>query len=498
VDCQCLGTACNAGETQNCFNECHQGQQVCNGGEWSTCDAAQKLDFEQCDDGIDNDCNGKTDENPPCVACTPGQQRTCEGVCGEGDQTCDGGGNWGPCDAPTDCTCESGDTTTKACGNCGTAQGNCGPDGVFIFSDICTGEGPCAPNEIGQEECGNCGMQTRTCGSTCAWGEWSECANQGQCKKGEEAEQACGNCGSQTRLCDQKCAWGVWSECVDGTGCVQGETKTQSCGNCGTQTSTCLAGCQWSDFGACDGAGPCVGGEVDEEACGNCGNKKRTCANNCTWGQWTSCLGAGPCAVGESQEEACGETNVGICEYGTKVHTCNGNCQWNPFGSCLGEVKPKTEICGSDQDENCDGIKDTQADQYETNNTCNSYHLLNSESSPDVDETVFGTFHTSTDKWDYYGFYVDDGTSVLGPEHIKVDLTQQQGDIDADLFLYKGTDKCNSNDPEKSHTGANQDKKIDWSENFASNDGGLWIVGVQNYGGTACYDTYSLKIVGLD
>src|SRR5262249_2140836 len=62
--------------------------------------------IEQCDDGLDNNCNGVIDED--CF-CTPGQVQSCFhgppgrrglGVCADGMQTCQGGAefvSWGEC-----------------------------------------------------------------------------------------------------------------------------------------------------------------------------------------------------------------------------------------------------------------------------------------------------------------------------------------------------------------------------------------------------------------
>ncbi len=140
---KCVGTSCSPpGATQVCFVECHRGEQVCNNGNWSACNAPPLLPEEACGNGIDDDCNGKTDEPPLCLDCQAGATRPCDGPCeAQGQQICNADGTWGACDAPTDCTCEPGETTSKTCGNCGEANGTCGPDGTWEWSDICFGEG---------------------------------------------------------------------------------------------------------------------------------------------------------------------------------------------------------------------------------------------------------------------------------------------------------------------------------------------------------------------
>lgn len=50
---------------------------------------------ETCDgNGLDENCNGAVNENPPC-SCTNGATQSC-GACGQGSQTCNGGA-WGAC-----------------------------------------------------------------------------------------------------------------------------------------------------------------------------------------------------------------------------------------------------------------------------------------------------------------------------------------------------------------------------------------------------------------
>ncbi len=238
----------------------------------------------------------------------------------------------------------------------------------------------------------------------------------------------------------------------------------------------------------------CVPNSVDTEQCGNCGEKSRTCNSQCVWGQFTSCLGGGPCAIGEVQEQACGpDTSQGICEYGTETRTCNANCQWNAFGACFGAVYPKTEICGSSEDEDCDGFLEKNPDQYENNDTCGTCAYL----GEDPDTTLSPTFDSADDEFDYYCFDGIDNFSFPGfGESVKVDLTNQSAGVDADMWLYRGTTACNNEDPVEAAVGPNQDKTIHYKVDEAD----FYIIKLRNYATSTanCNSTYKLQVNGLN
>jgi len=70
---------------------------------------------EVCDDTLDNDCDGKTDDHDEdCGACTPFETRSCEtglpGICATGTKTCNEQGSWGDCQPDT-----SPGTVTEVC-----------------------------------------------------------------------------------------------------------------------------------------------------------------------------------------------------------------------------------------------------------------------------------------------------------------------------------------------------------------------------------------------
>ncbi len=111
------GCPCTAGQTQACGSEfaiapCSAGRQTCQtDGTWSSCEGAIGPSAEVCGDdgagdGIDNDCDGMTDEGCTCVStpevCDDGLDNDCDGVVDElacTERTPDAGVDAGALDA---------------------------------------------------------------------------------------------------------------------------------------------------------------------------------------------------------------------------------------------------------------------------------------------------------------------------------------------------------------------------------------------------------------
>lgn len=132
------GCDCTIGQSRSCgfdSGSCRAGVQRCEDGKWGYCYRTSRASptTEQCGDGIDNDCDGETDEACPCVE---GSNQTCGqtiGVCKSGLQVCTDG-TWGACvgeitpmkeDRNTGSTCSDG-IDNDCDGNVDSADDGCG------------------------------------------------------------------------------------------------------------------------------------------------------------------------------------------------------------------------------------------------------------------------------------------------------------------------------------------------------------------------------------
>lgn len=187
---------------------CSFGTEVCFGNE-STCIDAIFPSNEECD-GLDNDCNGVVDDN---------LEKPCQTACGFGVQSCESG-VWSPCSSP--------EPVLEVC------------DGLDNDCDGEADEGcPCTPGEV--RACKEANMRNPVDGSTISCGIGAKICNQtiwGECVfLGVELEQ----CNNWDDDCD-----GI----IDGMLQPCGDLTHAGIGECKAGTSSCTAG-RWGD---CQGA----------------------------------------------------------------------------------------------------------------------------------------------------------------------------------------------------------------------------------------------------
>lgn len=264
---------------------------------------------------------------PPCQEgatqpCYPGPATIANvGICKQGTQVCKGG-RWGACTgfvAPSNEVC--GDNLDNNCNGQVDENPPC----------ECKTQGEkrnCYTGPPNTRSIGICKDGTQTCSNF----RWGACS-------GETKPLATDYCGNSK---DDNCDGTVDDGC---TGCTDGDkrpcadgapTNVIGIGECKPGSQTCTGG----TWGLCQGIVL-----PKTEVCND--NKDNNCNGvideNCTCtkqGETRPCYGGLPKTQG-----------VGPCKAG--VQTCNSR-----WGTCQGQVIPRSEICGNQIDDDCDGVLD--------------------------------------------------------------------------------------------------------------------------------------------
>ncbi|MBO6934093.1 MAG: lamin tail domain-containing protein [Deltaproteobacteria bacterium] len=207
------GCDCIDGATQACGTDtgvCMAGVQTCTAGSFGGCAGEVTGGAETCD-GMDEDCDGSTDEGVIGAAC-PLQ----EGVCAGSTQSCGGAGGFETCDAATYGT---GYQATETL--CDGLDNDCDGD-VDEGCDCVTGT---------TQECGSSTGACERGSQTCVAGEWSACSG------GVTAQPE--TCNGLDDDCD-----GVTDDNLTAPACALTE------GVCGGAVQTCGGAAGWQ---ACSG-----------------------------------------------------------------------------------------------------------------------------------------------------------------------------------------------------------------------------------------------------
>ena len=335
------GATCNNSPGGTPVGECTQtGTVTCVSGALR-CVGAPGPASETCN-GLDDDCDGMTDENPtdvgavcsPAVGnCTAGIFACVSGtrmclreigptaeVCNGIDDDCDNQTDESPTDPSLGMPCG---LDTGACvhgtNTCTNGAIVC-TGGVGPTSEICDGIDNDCDNtiDVGAVDVGGpCGSDVGACvpGTFVCMGGARVC--QGGLTPGTET------CNNQDDDCD-----GVIDENITG-GCYSGPAGTQGVGVCAPGNHTCTSGT----------FGPCVGQVLPGSE--SCNNRDDNCNGSTDEGVNQSCY-TGPA----------GTQNVGRCAPGTQA------CSAGTFsGPCTGQVLPGGESCNN-IDDNCNGTVD--------------------------------------------------------------------------------------------------------------------------------------------
>jgi|SRR3989344_999147 len=222
---------CQENQQRQCgttaVGECSYGIQICQQGQWSVCYGGRDPVAEVCNNGLDDDCDGQTDEDCFCIAdsvrdCTGNSQ----GICRPGYQTCINGTSW------SSCVNQTLPLQNEICDN--------------TFDDDCDGQVDenCQQNQT---------QQTSTCFNDM-----------------QDGDETGVDCGGSCRACTS-CIDGVLNQGEYKTSVDLGTGNTSDCGgpNC-PACPTCSDGIKNQGETAIDCGGPCqtcqkTGEDADED-----------------------------------------------------------------------------------------------------------------------------------------------------------------------------------------------------------------------------------------
>ncbi len=434
-----LGTACDGTDADQCAN----GLVACAADfKSAVCGTETKENIKEICDELDNDCDGKTDEDQThqgkplkgaCTgvgACGPGEvvcsPKTFLATCSSnpdaflifnGAELCDGLDN--DCNGKTDDNLSFNGYilggTCPAVGNCGAGTVECGGDKQVVCStqkggsktqvkvEVCNGKDDDCDGQTDEDltladsDCGKVGIcVAEKVGASCKNGAWV--CDYSKLAAYETVEKHCdgldNDCDGQT---DEGFDIGQACDGVDSDSCKKG---TWTCAS-DALSHVCANEEQQDIAEVCDGADNDCDGQTDEEfvygpaklplgancdGVGVCGAGKVVCGKF----QTATCSSDPDGSSSEAKSETCdtkdndcdGQTDnglkynglpvgapcSGIGECGNGIVECNGGapvCSVNPNGT---GPQAKAELCNA-KDDDCDGQTDEELDKKKS--TCN-------------------------------------------------------------------------------------------------------------------------------
>ena len=358
-----LETTCTS---NNLYGSC-VGSRHCMATGLSQCGAP--VPAEEACNGVDDDCNGKTDDFAAGVAkCNksnqfgscPGKVLACEDgkpvcdaleakpeQCNGIDDNCDGKTDEGICDDDQDCTIDSCDSA-GGCKHKGVTGTKCSDDGDPCTNDLCNEDGQCAHKPVAGMVCddGSICTQTDKCvAGTCVGGNTLGCDDKDPCTSDAcDPFTGCTHSPASDAVCTDDGLPCTLDQCQDGK-CVHKANEGGACTDDGKPCTldTCANGICTHPLssGGCDDGNPCTENDVcSGGACQAGTNKSCNDGQQCTQDSCdpkqgcqhsTQAMDFKPCTAGAA------ECPVGFCNGGFCASKANEPC----------ETKVKVDLCSS-------------------------------------------------------------------------------------------------------------------------------------------------------